>query len=119
MNDYTNTIGLICGVVALIVGVIAYVRSGKPITIQGIEQTLEQGQALAAELREVAEAGVTAAQQLKESGKIVSNSEAYQHAFAHVQKWFPDLDPQLVANAIEAAYYGVKVAKQQRVNWNS
>lgn len=119
MTDYTNLIALLCGVVALIIGALAYARSGKPVTFEGVEQTLQQGQALAAELREVAEAGVTAAQQLKESGKIVTNTEAYQHAFAHIQAWFPDLDPQLVANAVEAAYYGVKVAKQQRVNWNS
>lgn len=114
MNDYTNIIALICGVVAVVIGLVAYHRSGKPLTVAGVESTLQQGQALAAELREVAEAGVLAAQQLKESGKINTNDEAFQHAFAHIATWFPGLDPQIVANAVEAAYYGVK-----RVNWNS
>lgn len=97
---------------ALLLGGLAYYRSGRPLTLQGVTSTLEAAQPLAEQIRDVAEVAVNAAQQLKETGKIETGDQAFEEAFSHLREWFPDVDPRLLVPFIEAAYRGVKLANQ-------
>lgn len=104
-------IAIAAAVIALVVAAYAYYRSGKQVTLEGVQEAYTQSQSLAAELNQVATVAVAAAQQLKESKKI-TNDEAFQAAVEHVETWFDqvvevELDPVLVANAIEGAYYAL------------
>lgn len=112
-----EAIVLLAWLVAVVVAIAAWLRSGKPLTIAGAQEIATDTAALANELNTVAQVAVASAQQLKETGKINSNDEAFQHAVSHIESWYnqfaPDveLDPEVVANAVEAAYHWLKVAR--------
>lgn len=115
----TNEIIIIFAViVALFVSGLAYYRSGREITLQGVQEIAQDTTKLAAELRTVAQVAVAAAQQLKESGQI-DPDDAFNHAVQHIETWYNsvapdiDLDPDVIANAIESAYYWLKRAYPQ------
>jgi hypothetical protein len=116
--ELTEMIGIAAGVLAVVIAFLAYQRSGQPMTVTGITETLERAQPLAEQIREVAEVAVEAAQQLKESGKINTGSEAFAEAMSHLQAWFPEVEPSRLVPFVEAAYRGVKlgleVMKAQR-----
>src|SRR5690606_11942125 len=85
--------------------------SGKPITLESAQAAYVEGQTLAHQLQEVAQVAVAASHQLNESNKI-TKSEAFDRAVEHVEKWFAqvvdvELDPLVVANAVEGAYYAL------------
>lgn len=115
--ELSEIIALGAGIVALVVAGLAYYRSGQPLTLQGLQNIVTDTSSLAAEVQQVAEVGVAAAQQLKDTGNIDSNEAAFQHAVKHVEGWYnslaPDihLDPHVVANAVESAYYWLKRAQ--------
>lgn len=112
--ELSELIALAAGVLALSIAIIAFWRSGQPLTLQTLTETFARAGTLTEELREVAEIGVMAAQQLKETGDIQTNQEAFQHAFAHVQRWYEqfggdqELDAETIANFIEGAYWLIK-----------
>lgn len=115
-----NTITILASVlVAIAVSFFALWRSGQPLSVQAVTESFADAQSLAIELREVAEMAVAASQQLKESGKITSNQEAFDRAVKHVDGWLEtfwpneknDLDPQVVRNAVESAYFYLKQMK--------
>ena len=113
--DTSEWIAIIAGVVALAVSIIVWHRSNQPLTLQGVTEIARDTAALAVDLQEVANVAVASAQQLKESGKIDSNAQAFQHAVNHIESWYntlmPDaqLEPRVVANAVEAAYRALKL----------
>lgn len=115
--ETSEIIALVTGIIALVVAGLAYWRSGQPLTLQGVQEIATDTAALAADLTEVAQVAVAASQQLKESGKIASNEAAFQNAVNHVESWYntfaPDieLDPKVVANAVEGAYFWLKRAQ--------
>lgn len=112
--ELSEIIAIGAGIAALVLAGLAYYRSGRPLNLQGVTETLADARTLSEELRQVAEIGVLAAQQLKERGDITTNDQAFQHAFAHVQKWYEhfggqgDLDEEMIANLVEGVYYGIK-----------
>lgn len=108
--ETTELIALLAGVVALVIAAIAYYRSGQPLTLSGVQESITSAQSLAAELSEVASTAVQAAEQLKQTGKITRNDEALAHAMVHIKKWFPNLDAEVVYNAAEAAYFALKLS---------
>lgn len=104
-------IAIAVAVIAFAIAAFAYYRSGKPLTVTGVQEAFTQSQSLAAELTEVATMAVAASEQLKESGKIKTNEAAYNNAFDHINRWFPDLDRKIVANAVEGAYNLYKISR--------
>lgn len=107
----TEWIAIGVAIVAIALSAYAYYRSGRPVTLEGVQEAYTQSQTLATELSEVAAMGVAAAQQLKESGKILTNEDAFSVAFDHIERWFPGLDRHIVANAVEGAYNLYKLSK--------
>lgn len=97
-------ITLLAAIAAIALSALAYYRSGKPVTVEGVQEAIVAGTSLAAELAEVATMAVASAQQLKDSGKIDTNEAAFNHAFDYINKWFPALDRKIVAGAVEGAY---------------
>lgn len=112
--DIAQIITISSCIVALVIAGIAYHRSGQPVTMQGVQEFARDTTALAAELNEVAQMAVAASQELKETGKIDSGEAAFQNAVAHVNAWYnavaPNiyLDPKVVANAVNGAYWWLK-----------
>lgn len=132
--DTPQIIVIVAAIVALGFSIWAFVRSGRTITLEGVQEIARDTSSLASELQQVAAVAVASAQQLKESGQIADddiNDAAFKHAVEHIEKWYnsvaPDivLDPDVVENAIEGAYYWLKRAQPpvdlgaNRVNWNS
>lgn len=97
-------ITLIVAFVAIALSTLAYYRSDKPVTVEGVQEAIVSGKTLAAELAEVATMAVASAQQLKDSGKIDTNQKAFNHAFDYINQWFPALDRKIIAGAVEGAY---------------
>lgn len=114
--DTTEIMVVVTAILALGVSIFVYFRSGREFTPEGVQEIAYNAGTLAAELRTVAQVAVAAAQQLKESGQINSSDEAFDHAVQHIETWYngvaPDieLDPAVVANAIESAYYWLRKA---------
>lgn len=108
--ETTEIVGLVAGIVALGIAVLAYWRSGRPVTLEGVTQALETTGPLAEQIRDVAEVVVEGVQQLKESGKIETSTDAFDTAMGHLEKWFPDVEPERLVPFIEAAYRAVKLA---------
>lgn len=106
-------IALVAGIVAVVIAIVAYRRSGAAISLEGVQESYVSVQSMAAELEKVGLMAVASAQQLKESGKITTNSEAYNHAFDYINRWFPALDRQIVAAAVEGAYKLYKLTAAQ------
>lgn len=115
--DTETIIVLVASILALGISVYAAYRSGQPLTLQGVQEIARDSSSLAADLQTVATVAVAASQQLKESGKIDSNEAAFANAVAHINTWYnsvaPDiyLDPKVVANAVEGAYYWLRRAQ--------
>lgn len=107
----TEWIAIAVAIVAIGLSAFAYYRSGKPLTIAGVQEAYTQSQTLAAELSEVAQMAVAATEQLKESGKITTSDQAFNNAFDHINRWFPDLDRKIIANAVEGAYNMYKLSR--------
>jgi hypothetical protein len=110
--ETVELIALLAGIAALILGGIAYQRSGRPWTVQGMTETLEASRPLANEIRETAEVVVSGIQQLKETGKIQTNDEAFREAMKHLRGWFPQVEPERLVPFIEDAYRGVKLGTE-------
>lgn len=131
--DTSQFIVVVAAIIALGFSIWAFARSGRPVTLEGVQEVARDASSLAVELQQVASVAVASAQQLKESGQIADddiNDAAFKHAVEHIEKWYnsvaPDivLDPDVVENAIEGAYYWLKRAPSgdmtvNRVNWNS
>jgi len=110
--EWTELIAIAAGIIALLVAVIAYQRSGQAWSVQGVTETLEAAQPLAQQIEEVATVVVAGIEQLKETGKIQTNDEAFQEAMTHLEEWFPDVDPERLVPFIEAAVRGFKLSEQ-------
>jgi len=101
MNEW---IPMAVAVLAAAISAYVWYRSGKPVTVTGLQEAYVQGQSLATELSEVARMAVASAQQLKETGVITTNDAAFNHAFDVINLWFPELNRKIVASAVEGAY---------------
>lgn len=118
LSDY---ISLATTIIAIVAVVLLYLRSGREVTLEGVQEIASDASTLAAELQQVANVAVASAQQLKEAGKIDSNDAAFAHAVDHVERWYNsvapdvDLDPNVVANAVEGAYYWIKKTQTPQV----
>lgn len=99
------------GILALLIGSLAYYRSGKPLTFAGLVDLLGESRTLAEQISAVAKVVVGGVEQLKLTGKINTNEEAFNEAMTHLQAWFPDVEPALLVPFIEDAYRGLKAAQ--------
>lgn len=104
-------IAIAVAIIATGLSAFAYYRSGRSLTVAGVQEAYVQSQTLAAELSEVANMAVAASAQLKESGKITTNEAAFNNAFDHINRWFPDLDRKIIANSVEGAYNLYKLSR--------
>jgi len=104
-------IALVAGVLALIIGGLAYYRSGKPLTFDGLINLLSGSRTLAEQIGAVAKVVVSAIEQLKDTGKIKTNEEAFDTAMEYLKAWFPGVEPELLVPFVEDAYRGLKAAK--------
>lgn len=93
-------------VVSVIVGIYLFVSRQTPLTAANVTASLESVQPLAQELLTVATIAVNSAEQLKNTGKIDSNDEAFNYALSFVKKWVPaasGIDNADIKAAIESA----------------
>jgi hypothetical protein len=109
--EWTELFAVIAGIVALLIAVLAYPRSGQAWSMQGITETLEAAQPLAQQIEDVAQVVVAGIEQLKETGKIQTGDEAFELAMSHLEDWFPDVEPERLVPFIEAAYRGIKLSE--------
>lgn len=85
-----------------IVVVILLLRHGSPMSAATLSEAIDTTQTYAGDLSEIALQGVQSAEQLARTGKI-TRDDRFEHAFAHVRKFYPDLDEESLVNAIESA----------------
>jgi hypothetical protein len=116
--ELTEIITLGAAVLALVIAGYAFLWRREPVTFAGALEALESTEPLAAQIRDVAEVIVEGVQQLKETGKIETGTEAFAVAMAHLKQWFPDVEPDLLVPFVEGAYravrMGTELAKAQR-----
>lgn len=106
--DTNLIVTIVALLIAIVVAGIAFYRSGKPVTLEGVTETIHQAEPLAREIAEVAQVVVGGVQQLKETGQIHTGTEAFAKASDHLQHWFPGVDPARLVPFIEWAYRNVK-----------
>lgn len=98
-------IATVVSIVAIVIALYAVIRAheaGTAITPTLITNSLEDANATATELTEVALTAVQASEQLWRTGKI-AKSERLDRAFAYVKKWYPQLDQATIITALESA----------------
>lgn len=101
-----NVVMIILVVVVGAFGVYQMYKRGETITAGTVVNTIKAAQPLAQELISVATIAVNSAEQLKNTGKIGSNDEAFNYALNFVKKWIPataGVDNADIKAAIEAA----------------
>ncbi len=108
MEISSQTVTIAVSIIAIVVAAIGYWKSGRPITLQGLTETVHSASTIATELYEVAMAGSQLAQEMKRTGKITSGSEAEKVAADYVKKFFPDVDEATILQVVNAAYFGVQ-----------
>lgn len=104
--DATGVVFLGSSFLALAVVVYLFWKSEKTPTLTELEKAFVQTQSLAEELNKVGLMGVAAAEQLKTTGKIDTNEEAFNVAFDYIATWpgLEHLDRKQVARAVEGSY---------------
>jgi hypothetical protein len=102
----SETTAIVVSVIAIVIAAVTFFRRGEPVTIQGVTDSLEDAIPLASQLAQVAEIAVQSAEQLKRTGQIQSNDEAFNYALSFVKKWIPateGIDNEDIIAAINSA----------------
>jgi hypothetical protein len=84
---------------------IAY-RNGQSVTLSGVVESVREAQPIVVQLREIAQVAVDATEQLKRTGEIKTNDEAFNHALNLIKQWVPDeweVGNQDIISAINAS----------------
>lgn len=105
-SETLNVILIILVVLVGAFGVYQKVKRGETVTAGTVVNTIKAAQPLAQELINVATIAVNSAEQLKNTGKIGSNDEAFDYALNFVKKWIPaasGIDNADIKAAIEGA----------------
>lgn len=108
-----ETITLIVAVVAVIVAVYAIYKAsqaGVEITPGFLQEAVLSAVPIGQDFATVAQIAVNEAEQLKRTGKIASNDEAFDHALTIAKNYLPSLTPLESAKLIAAINAAVLVA---------
>lgn len=113
MMDMPTTISIFAIAIAVIVAVLVVAErrhvAGETFTLADAGEIVQGAEDLAPKIRDVAFEVVGGMQQLRDTGKIDTGSEAFAQASEHLQAWFPDIDPKLLTPFIENAYRIIKL----------
>jgi len=89
MGDYLQ---IFVAVVALVVaGYAIYIatQQGKPVTLAGVVEEIKEAVPVALQAKEVVQIAVDTVEQLKRTGEIKTNDEAFNHALNLAKAWLP------------------------------
>lgn len=97
-----SVLGIVVSLVALAIAGYLLWKRKEPLTAQGVVTTLQEAHVTATEIAEVVRAAVFAAEQLKATGQLPSNNEAFEFAYHHAHKLLPSLEKETLEMWIES-----------------
>lgn len=101
-----TVIATIVSIVAIVIALYSVYRAheaGTPITGELLTDSLTAATETAQEIEAIVKAGVLAAEQLKQTGRLPDNNAAFDYAFNFAKKLLPNLDKATLTTFIESA----------------